>query len=221
MCVCVLFFLLFRVFALWAIAFFVLFGRGRGPCPNSTQKKRKKNKHPPSPPRPFPHLSTAEFDFQQQTPSRPNSVVWASSVFFLMFEHVCFFVFFSVWAGGACFFVCCLGGVCVFVSAVWAGSCFCFCCLGRVRVDFWLFGQGASFFVCCLGGQLFFFCLGGGRSSLTYRSAWLVFKGPNNKKNKQRKKKNAPDLRLRVYTTNLQIWNLQIWSTPSPKYIRA
>ena len=71
---------------------------------------------------------------------------------FLLFRRVVVFIFFS-----------CLGG--------W--SSLCFCCLG-----------GGRLFFCCLGGGRLCFLLlwAGDGSSLTYRSAWFVFKGPNNKK---------------------------------------
>ena len=39
------------------------------------------------------------------------------------------------------------------------------------------------------GWRVFFSCLDGDGSSLTYRSTWLSFKGPNNKKDR---KKNVP-----------------------------
>ena len=54
---------------------------------------------------------------------------------------------------------------------------------------FLLFGRGVSIF-CCLGwGQVYFFAVwAGDGGSLTYRSAWLVFKGPNNKKDQTAKK---------------------------------
>ena len=104
-------------------------------------------------------------------------------------------IFFAVWAG-ACSFFCCLGGG---PSPAQTGkkmtrphpnskkkrtrplrACFFVCCLVR-----W----GCSFF-CCLGGGrgFFFYCLGGGREFTTYRSAWLVFKRPNNKKDQTAKK---------------------------------
>ena len=59
---------------------------------------------------------------------------------------------------------------------------------------FLLFGPGACDCFCCLGGgRVFFCCLGGAGdgSSLTYRSAWLVFKRPNNKKDQTAKKKHG------------------------------
>ena len=52
--------------------------------------------------------------------------------------------------------------------------------------------RGVRVFFCCLGGWLFFFAVwAGDGSSLTYRSAWLVFKGPNNKKDQTAKKKHG------------------------------
>ena len=54
-----------------------------------------------------------------------------------------------------------------------------------------LFGQGGwLFFLCARGGVLIFFAgWAGDGSSLTYRSAWLVFKEPDNKKDQTAKKK--------------------------------
>ena len=67
------------------------------------------------------------------------------------------------------FIFCCLGGARDFFFAVWAGRRVCFYCLG--------------------GGRVFCFAVwAGDRSSLTYRSAWLVFQGPNNKKDQTAKK---------------------------------
>ena len=93
-------------------------------------------------------------------------------------------LFFAVWARGIFFFFCCLGGGRVFFAvwaggvlflflffAVWAEACSFFCCLGRGRVFFFFFAVWA-----------------GDGSSLTYQSAWLVFKRPNNKKDQTAKK---------------------------------
>ena len=89
------------------------------------------------------------------------------------------FIFFAVWAGGMFFFLLFGRGACSF-----------FCCLG-----------GGVFFFCCLGGGVFFFLLfgpgacllfavwAGDGSSLTYPSAWLVFKRPNNKRDRTAKKR--------------------------------
>ena len=79
-------------------------------------------------------------------------------------------------------------------------------CLGRVHV--YLFcclsgGEGGGGFAVWAGACLFFCCLGGGRShffavlagdgsSLTYRSAWVVFERPNNKKDQTAKKNTGP-----------------------------
>ena len=101
-------------------------------------------------------------------------------------------LFFAVWAGG-----------CVYVFAVWAGgwgggvllfglgACF-FLLFGHGACSFFLlFGRGRVFFFCCLGrGRVFFFAVwAGDGSSLTYPSAWLVFKRPNNKRDRTEKKK--------------------------------
>ena len=74
--------------------------------------------------------------------------------------------------GGSCFFFCCLC-VCARVR------CFFCCCLGGGRVLFLLFGRGACSFFAVWAGD---------GSSLTYPSAWLVFKRPNNKKDRTAKK---------------------------------
>ena len=58
---------------------------------------------------------------------------------------------------------------------------FFFCCLGGGVFFFLLFGPGASFFL--------FAVWAGDGSSLTYPSAWLVFKRPNNKRDRTAKKK--------------------------------
>ena len=77
-----------------------------------------------------------------------------------------------------------------------------FLLFGRVGVlFFWLFGRGDVFFFLLFGpvacyvfavwaGVVFFFAVwAGDGSSLTYPSAWLVFKRPNNKRDQTAKKK--------------------------------
>ena len=103
----------------------------------------------------------------------------------------------------ACLCFCCLGGWpclffavwvgCIIFLAVWArvkGGCVFFCCLGGCVSCFVLFGRGACSFCCCLGGGRvsFFAVWAGDGSSLTCRSAWLVFRRPNNKKDQTAKK---------------------------------
>ena len=104
---------------------------------------------------------------------------------FLLFGRGSCFFFFAVWAGGRVFF-CCLGGG-VFFFAVWAGACAFFCCLGR--------------------GRVFFFAVwAGDESSLTYPSAWLVFKRPNNKRDRTAKKKHGfPPLYPREATRSVPL----------------
>ena len=108
--------------------------------------------------------------------------------FFLLFGRVGVFIF-LLSGPGACFF-CCLGR--------WRGFFF-FCCLGG-DVVFLLFGRWACFIFCCLGavcgffavwaGDVFFFAVRAGNgSSFTFRSAWLVFKRPDDKKDQTAKKK--------------------------------
>ena len=59
-----------------------------------------------------------------------------------------------------------------------------------MRVFFLLFGRVAL---------IFFAVWAGDRSSLTYRSAWLVFKGPHNKKDQTAKKNTGSGLGVVVY----------------------
>ena len=84
--------------------------------------------------------------------------------------------------GGAFCFFCSLGGCVLF-----------FCCLGDGVFMFfpvWPGGGGG-------GACVFFFAVwAGDGSSLTYRSAWLVFKRPSNKKDQTAKKQNT---RVPVY----------------------
>ena len=82
--------------------------------------------------------------------------------FFLLFGQVAVFMFL------VCFF---------------AGDVFLLCCLGWGVFILLLFGRGACFFLLFGRVALIFFAVwAGDRSSLTYRSAWLVFEGPYNKK---------------------------------------
>ena len=99
-------------------------------------------------------------------------------VFIFLFGRVmklsCFFLLF--WPEGGGLF-CCLGGG---VS--------CFLLFGRRACVFLLFGRGACFIFAVWARD---------GSSLTYRSAWLVFKRPNNKKDQTAKrKKRIPRLSL-------------------------
>ena len=159
----------FRVFffAVWAGAFFVLlFGRGPRPRPNS--KKQKKT-------RPRPNSQK-----KKKTPPPLPSV------------------FFCCCLGGlVCLFFCCLGGGLVFFLlfgrrgvgrgggrvlffAVWAGACFFFAVWAGGVFFFLLFGPGACSFFAVWAGD---------GSSLTYPSAWLAFKRPNNKRDRTAKQK--------------------------------
>ena len=81
-----------------------------------------------------------------------------------MGKSVHFFVVWSFLLFGlfGCYFFCCLGGGRVLFFAVWAGACF------------------------------FFAVWAGDGSSLTYPSAWLVFKRPNNKRDRTAKKNGFP-----------------------------
>ena len=154
---CLVFFVVwaFRVvfFAVWAGSCFIFCCLGGGAGPAQTAKQKTRTR---------PNSKNIN------TPPPPSSALffcclggWAC-LFFCCFGGCRFF--FAVWARGVLFF------------AVWAGACF-FLCLGRVV------GWGGVLFVCCLGGgRVFFAVWAGDGSSLTYRSAWLVLKRPNNKK---------------------------------------
>ena len=98
-------------------------------------------------------------------------------------------VFFAVWAG-ACLFCCCLGGGRVFVfCCLGGGRVFFFLLFGRGRVLFFAVWAGACFFFAVWAGGVFFFAVwAGDGSSLTYPSAWLIFKRPNNKRDRTAKK---------------------------------
>ena len=103
--------------------------------------------------------------------------------------RACFF--FAVWAGGCVyFFAVWAGGVLFF--AVWAGGrVLFFCCLGGGVFFFLLFGRGRLFLLFGPGACCFFAVWAGDGSSLTYPSAWLVFKPPNNKRDRTAKKKHG------------------------------
>ena len=140
---------------------------------------------------------TAKKNTPRPNSKKNNTPPPLSSVFFFAVWAGGYVYFFSVWAGGM-FFFCCLGvflfllfgrgrffllfgrGACFF--AVWAGACFFFGCLGGGVFFFLLFGPGACFFFAVWAGD---------GSSLTYPSAWLVFKRPNNKRDRTAKKKNT------------------------------
>ena len=119
---------------------------------------------------------------QKKTRPRPNSKKINTtpplpSVFFLLFGRVDVFIF-LLFGPGACFFFRCLGHWFFFLLfgqgpvfvAVWAVGVF----------IFFLFGRGAC---------SFFAVWAGNGSSLTYPSAWFVFKRPSNKKDQTATKK--------------------------------
>ena len=106
------------------------------------------------------------------------------SVFVLLFGRVGVFIF-LLFGRVACFL------------AVWA-ECVFLLLFGRGRVHFFAVWAKACFF-CCLGGvHVFFAVWAGDGSSLTYRSAGLVFKGPNNKKKQNKKKKTHTHTRVPI-----------------------
>ena len=167
--------------------FCLLFGRGRGLRPNSkkntTPPKQQKNKHAPAP---------------------------SERVVFLLFGRVGVFVFllfgpgacfFLLFGPGACFCFCCLGGGRVFF-AVWARGVFLFLLFGRGACFFLLFGRWGVFLFLLFGRGVVFFsffcCLGGNGNSLTYLSAWLVFKRPNNKKDQTANKNTVPSTHMPI-----------------------
>ena len=111
---------------------------------------------------------------KQQKKARPRP--FRACLFFAVWAGGCV-CFFAVWAGGA-FFVVWAGGWRFF--AVWAGACS-FFAVWAGGVFFLLFGPGAFFFAVWAGDG----------SSLTCPSAWLVFKRPNNKRDRTAKKKHG------------------------------
>ena len=107
-------------------------------------------------------------------------------------------VVFTVWAGCVLLFLLFGRGACGFFCAVWARGVFICLLFGRGGVG----GGAFVFFAVWAGGMrggggggwgcVFFFAVwAGDGSSLTYRSAWLVFKRPNNKNDQTAKKNNV------------------------------
>ena len=86
------------------------------------------------------------------------------------------------------------GGV-FFFFAVWAGGVFFFLLFGRGRVFFFAVWAGVVFFFLLFGpGACFFLLFGRGTGVHSLPSAWLVFKRPNNKRDRTAKKKHGfPD----------------------------
>ena len=161
---------------------FLLLGRGRvflfavwAPAQTAKNKTRhssnsKKNKHVPAP--------SERVVFLLFGRGRVFFCCLGGDVFFSCCLGGGVFIFLLFGQGACVFFSCCLGG-CMFIFAVWARGVF----------YFLLFGRGTCSFFCCLGGGggggvvfFCFCCLGGDGSSLTYRSAWLVFKPTSTKK---------------------------------------
>ena len=125
-------------------------------------------------PRPRPNSKKKHAPAQTAKKKRPHP--FRACCFFAVWAGGCVY-FFAVWAGGRVLF-CCLGGGRVLFFAVWAGACF-----------FLLFGRGRVLFFAVWAGGVFFFAVwAGDGSSLTYPSAWLVFKRPNNKRDRTAKK---------------------------------
>ena len=189
--VVVCFFLLFGLFGCYFFCglggglFFLLFAQGPRPRPNRKKKKEKNKKK---------KTDTAQTRGKKKKKTPPPLPS--------MFLFCCL-------GGWLCSFFCCLGGwlcffwvgvVCFFFFAVWAGvffffllfgrgGVFFFCCLGRGVFIFLLFGRGRVLFLLFGPGACFFFAVwAGDGSSLTYPSAWLVFKRPNNKRDRTAKK---------------------------------
>ena len=160
----------FLPFGQGRVLFFAVWARAQAP------PKQQKKQHAPA--------QTAK---KKKTRPRP----FRACFFCCLSGWVC--LFFAVWAGervvfllfgqGAYFFFfCCLGGGRLFFFAVWAGGKFFFAVWAGGRVLFFLFGRRRVFFLLFGPGACFFFAVwAGDGSSLTYRSAWLVFKRPNNK----------------------------------------
>ena len=148
-------------FAVWAGACFFLLF-GRGPRPRPNSKKKK-------------HATA-------QTAKKKHAPAPSERVFF-----------FAVWAVGCVYVFAVWAGVVFFFGLFGRGACSFFCCLGGCVFFFLLFGPGACSFFGCLGrGRVFFFAVwAGDGSSLTYPSAWLVFKRPNKKRDRTAKKKHG------------------------------
>ena len=167
-------------FAVWAgrvLCFAVWAGAGAPP-------KQRKHEHAPT------------------LPSVSFFAVWAA--FFCCLGGVRVF-FYAVWAGGVFFLLFGRGRASFFAVLFGRGACLFFLLFGRGRAFFLLFGRRACFVFAVWAGDFFFFLLfgrgtcffavwAGDGSSLTYRSAWLVFKGPNTKKDQtaQKKKTRVP-----------------------------
>ena len=158
-------------FVVWAfrVLFFLLFGRGRvfffavWAGAQAPPKQQKQKTTPPP---------------KQQKKNTPPPLP-SVCVLFAVWAGGC--VYFLLFGRGACCLFCCLGRWRVFLFAVWAGAC-----------SFFAVWVGACSFSCCLGrGRVFFFFAvwAGDGSSLTYPSAWLVFKRPNNKRDRTAKQK--------------------------------
>ena len=93
---------------------------------------------------------------------------------------------------------------------------------------FW-FWAGDVFFFCCLGGGrvfVFFAVWARDGSSLTCRSAWLVFRGPNNENDQtakhktQKKQHGLPTNPIAHYTVD-NWWMLWVLPHPVTVYIRG
>ena len=172
------------IFAVWAkhVFFFCCLGGGAGPAQTANKKK--------TPPK------ISKIQKPQPLPVVFFVAVWAMGVFiFVLFGPVaCFFC--CLGRGRVCF--CCLGRVVLFAVSVWAGGVFIFLLFGPVF--FFLLAVWAGGVFCLLFGPFFFFFFAvwaevvffllfermllflRNGSSLTFRSAWLVFKRPNSKK---------------------------------------
>ena len=123
-------------------------------------------------------------------------------------------LFFAVWAGGVFFFLLFGRGSCLFF-AVWAGGVF-FLLFGPGGLFFLLFGRRRGFF-CCLGRVrvFFFFAVwAGDGSSLIYRSAWLVVKRPNNKKDQTATTKKNTGSQMSDWRQIETIFTYSIWGLP-------
>ena len=146
---------------------------------------------------------------QKKTRPRPNSrkkkrpAPSERVVVFAVWAGGCA-ILFAVWAGGVCVCFCCLGQRRDFFLLFGRVAWFFFFCLGRVACFFavWAGGRvfvfavwagGALLFLLFRRGACFFLAVwAGDGSSLTYQSAWLVFKRPNNKEDHIAKKTRVP-----------------------------
>ena len=147
---------------------------GGGPGPAQTAKQTKKSPRPNS--------------------KNKKAPAPSERVFFLCCCLGGWMCLYFLFGRGACFFLL-FGRVACLFFAVWAGVCSFFAVWAGARSFCLLFGPGACF---CFAVWV------GDGSSLTYPSAWLVFKRPNNKRDRTAKKKTGSETWCSVSLSWLQ-----------------